>query len=583
VRRSDKNCLLRVTITRFVERVRTRTVPVRQPALVFPPTSVSTTLKTHATTRPTKHSLSLPIVNASISYIAVNMLISQDFFDETLLESQELFEYSDEQAVTETINELQTSQPSVKLDHLSLTHPELPKGVEDRKKQKEFVECLEQEDVLKAIDMLTTAAENDKKYLPSYASLVLQNRFLAPDSKLLTLFEKDEKDLELILKFTLAVLPDATTTHALARELKLQLAKPMEESWCTHFEQYPQLRIPLIKWARVCCDACESNKKTFTRSAIKSRYGGGKNGLNLLLESLPTELLRDGDESGTSMELATEICKLITILCKFQAAAESEPKDGETPTVSSAHANVKEFHKCGAVNALHLLAKKCTGGGKEDLLCELLSALRVLAIDNDIVQNMVAVGLLDTANASLLSNEKISSPLASATLGLLRNLCANDQIKTSICKQSLPSILHAMETHASHPLVQEHGLGILSAMALRQPNNATAICNANGTQYILTAMRMFPTKVPLQRQGALALRNIACRLSPENKQILLDAGAENVLKDCAARHQESIDEAYAALRDLGCSAVMYNMDENGNMQGTEMFGQVKSNFRAVYE
>jgi hypothetical protein len=140
-----------------------------------------------------------------------------------------------------------------------------------------------------------------------------------------------------------------------------------------------------------------------------------------------------------------------------------------------------------------------------------------------------------------------------------------------------------METHASHALVQEHGLGILAAMALRAPNNATAICNANGTQYILTAMRTFPTKVPLQRQGALALRNIACRLSPENKQIILDAGAENVLKDCAARHQESIDEAYAALRDLGCSAVMYNMDENGNMQGTEMFGQVKSNFRAVYE
>jgi hypothetical protein len=520
------------------------------------------------------------------------MLISQDFFDETLLESQELFEYSDEQAVTETINELQASQPSVKLDHLSLTHPESPKGVKDRKKLKEFVEYLEQEKWLGAIDMLNAAAENDKKYLPSYASLVLQNRCLAPDSKLLKMSNKgDCLDVQLFLTFTLAVLPDATTTHALARELKMQLAKYMEESWCTHFERHPHLRILLIKWARVCCDACESNKKSFTRSAIESRYGDGKNGLNLLVESLPTDLLRDvcdsssdGDEfDANKQQLATEICKLITILCKFQAAAESQPKDGETPTVSSAHANVKEFHKCGAVNALHLLAKKCTDGDKEDLLCELLSALRVLAIDNDIVQNMVAVGLLDTANASLLSNAKISSPLAAATLGLLRNLCANDQIKTSICKQSLPSILHAMETHASHALVQEHGLGILAAMALRQPNNATAICTANGTQYILTPMRTFPTKVPLQRQGALALRNIACRLSPENKQIILDAGAENVLKDCAARHQESIDEAYAALRDLGCSAVMHKMDENGNMQGTQMFGQVKSNFRAVYE
>jgi hypothetical protein len=201
-------------------------------------------LATHATTRRTKHSLSLPIVNASITCTALNMLISQDFFDETLLESQELFEYSDEQAVTETINELQASQPSVKLDHLSLTHPESPKGVKDRKKLKEFVEYLEQEKWLGAIDMLNAAAENDKKYLPSYASLVLQNRCLAPDSKLLKMSNKgDCLDVQLFLTFTLAVLPDATTTHALARELKMQLAKYMEESWCTHFEKFPHLRI----------------------------------------------------------------------------------------------------------------------------------------------------------------------------------------------------------------------------------------------------------------------------------------------------------------------------------------------------
>eukprot|EP00980_Cylindrotheca_fusiformis_P026443 scaffold16171_cov116-Cylindrotheca_fusiformis.AAC.5 len=397
------------------------------------------------------------------------------------------------------------------------------------------------------------------------------------------MFEKDEKDIELILQFTLALLPDASTTHPLARDLKLQLAKPMQESWCALFEQHSQLAIPLVKWARACCNACESNKKTFTQAAIKFRSENGKNGLSSLLDSLPTQIQLDGDDSDMNTELAIEICKLITVLCKYQAAAEIQPKDGEAPTVSSAHANVKEFHKCGAVNALHLLAKKATDGEKEELLCELLSALRGLAIDNDIVQNMVAVGLLDTANASLLSHETISPKLAAATLGLLRNLCANDEIKTSICKQSLPSILHVMETHVSQPLVQEHGLGILGAMALRQPNNATAICDANGAQFILMAMRSFPNKVPLQRQGALALRNIACRLSPENKQVLLDAGAENVLRDCAARHQESLDEAYAALRDLGCPAIIYKMDEHGNMQGTQLFGQVKSNFRAVYD
>ena len=514
------------------------------------------------------------------------MLISQDFFDETVMESQELFEYSDEQAVSETISELQTSNPSVRLDHLSLTHPDSSNGIEDRKKQKDFVECLSQEDLSTAIDILTTAAESDKKSLPSYASLVLQNGFFAPNSQLMSYFEKESPDVEKIVKFILAVLPNATTAHPLARELKLQLGKQLEE-WSSLYDKHQELYIPLLEWAYVCCNAVEDNKKTFVQSAIKFRCKDGqqKNGLDLLLASLPAELGKTDDDETfkTDMQRSLDVCKLITVLGKFQASAEPQPKDGEAPTVSSAHANVKELHRCGAVNSLHSLAKKCTDGDKEDLLCELLNSLRVLAIDNDIVQNMVAVGLLDTANASLLSNETISSPLAAATLGLVRNLCANDEIKTSICKQSLPSILHVMETHASHSLVQEHGLGILAAMALRQPNNATAICNANGAHHILTAMRTFPVKVTVQRQGALALRNMACRLPEESKQVLLDAGAENVLKDIASMHQESIDEAYAALRDLGCSAVMYKVDENGNMQGTQMFGSVKSNFRAVYD
>mmetsp|Transcript_12608 Transcript_12608/g.30111 ORF Transcript_12608/g.30111 Transcript_12608/m.30111 type:complete len:512 (+) Transcript_12608:103-1638(+) len=511
------------------------------------------------------------------------MLISQDFFDETLVESQELFEYSNEQAVTETINELKTSNPSVRLDHLSLTHPESQEGIDSRTKQKDFVEYLRREDVSAAINMLTTAIRAERKTLPTYTSLVLQNRFLAPDSKILLMFEQSEQELDTVLQFVSAILPDVTTNHPLATELKLQLAKPLEESWCSSFEKYPSLSTPLVKWARICCNACESNKKTLVRSAIEYRSRGGQSGLKLLLESLPKEVPNAENQQAAGEQFISEVCKLINIVCKFQAAAEAQPKDGETPTVSSAHANVKEFHKAGAVNVLHLLAKKCTDGDKEDLLCAILSALRVLAIDNDIVQNMVAVGLLDTANASLLSNEAISAPLAAATLGLLRNLCANDEIKTTICKKSLPSILHAMETHSSNSLVQEHGLGIIASMALRQPNNAKAICEANGAQFILSAMRAFPTKVPLQRQGALALRNMASRLPPESKQELLDAGAENILRDCAARHQASIDEAYAALRDLGCSAVMYKMDEHGNMQGTQMFGKVKSNFRAEYD
>lgn len=529
-------------------------------------------------------------------------MISQDLFDETLLESQELFEYSDDQAVQETISELQSGKATVRLDHLSLSHPNSPKGKADREKQKEFVRYLHDQNLPAATDLLTFAADEDSTSLPVYLSLILKHGFLAAsgdgsssEQQLLTLLEKNEDDIERLVCFILSLLPDTITFHPLARDIKLLLLNPLKESWCTLYRNNVSLRVLLVKFARVCCNACEANKKTFVQACISFRYDTDKNGLHLLLESLPKAIASNSNDLTTDRIMTREVCKLLTIIGKFQASAEPHPKDGDAPLVSSAHANVKELHRCGAVRKLQMLAKQCTGTHNEDsndmeeLLCDLLSALRVMAIDNDIVQTMVAVGILETADASLLVNSEtgatttISAPLAGATLGLLRNLCANDEIKTNICKKSVSPILHVMEVHATNHTVQEHGCGIFAAMALRQPNNAMTIVQANGINHILAAMRAFPTKVPLQRQGCLALRNISSRLPADLKQEVLDAGAENVLKGIAGVHQGSIEEAYAALRDLGITAVMYKVDESGKPQGTQVFGAVKSNFRAEYD
>jgi hypothetical protein len=46
---------------------------------------------------------------------------------------------------------------------------------------------------------------------------------------------------------------------------------------------------------------------------------------------------------------------------------------------------------------------------------------------------MVAVSILGTVNASFLVHDDISAPLAAASLGLIHNLCANDEIESSIC------------------------------------------------------------------------------------------------------------------------------------------------------
>jgi hypothetical protein len=564
------------------------------------------------------------------------MMISQELFDETLVESQEVFDYDDnDEAVRETISELQSQNKESRLDHLSLTHPDSEQGKKDRENQRNFVEALESEDLSLAMAIVINANaatksedNNSPKATIIFASLVLQHGFLQLRSKLMQRLdepedgvstEEHELKMDEMIQFLLAMLSERAATsavqqHPLIRELKLQLGRTLlQERWFPMFDKYPLLRLALISLARVCCNGCEANKKTLVQAGIRYQATTTEStitsGIGLWMECLPSDL------NSTSNELmAKELCQLFSVLGKFQAGAEPAPQSSnQAPLVSSAHANVKEFYKCGAVHRLHQLAYQSLEthptmserkvAEREALLCQVLSALRVMAIDNDIVQNMVAVGILETLNTSGVSKNEggvvegntsgsrndltmlVHQPnTAAATLGLLRNLCANDEIKTTLCRQSLASILQAMELHSSNAVVQEHGCGILAAMSLRSPNNAAMICHAtNGAEPILKAMKAFPNKVPLQRQACLALRNIAVRSSPDEKRMLLDAGSEFVLREIAGRHQDSIDEAYAALRDLGCAAVKYSVDETGQAKGTQLFGTVQSNFRPVYD
>jgi hypothetical protein len=256
-----------------------------------------------------------------------------------------------------------------------------------------------------------------------------------------------------------------------------------------------------------------------------------------------------------------------------------------------------------------------------------LTALRVLAVNDDIIQTMVALGVLPVVTKALeLSCKEITvstaseqstlrkSRLASASLGLLRNLCGNDEIKTNLCLGSsdqtsafatpsaLPYLILAMQLYPTAATLQEHACGALAAMALRKPANANAIIDQGGPRFILTAMKRHDMIASVQRQGALAVRNLVSRLlreCPEDgekgkeernaiRDSFLELGAEDILRNVAGRHQGSVDEAYAALRDLGCkvSLIKFNGDkqQQGQVQRTMMFGEKhNANFRPVYD
>ena len=634
-------------------------------------------------------------------------MISQNLFDETLLENQDVFEYTDEEAVKETIDEFLQQQQSQsqssqlnhsqhhRFEHISLTHPSSVEGKRDRDIQNRFVESLDAASpniaaatsILRELQQQPTDSapktddantddcggisnnNNNRTRLLSLWFLILQNKLW---SKLAENYNatnaENNSNTTLLIEFFVTLFPDSSLSlHPLARDLKRAIAPfwfenhqgsnkeekdggASNSTWFRIFENSldvinndNKVAFSLAQLARNLCNGCEDNKKSFVKaSLLRCRQRDDRNGLGLLMDCLGESSSAPPSPSSASVR---EICRLIAVLSKFQPLAEpsesactpEEPQTGGAPVVSSAHANVKEFHRTGAVPRLHRISRESLQGLKktqeknitahqnQELLCESLAALRAMAIDNDIVQNMIALGILDTVRDALdvivqvaISTQDESSSsklgLATATLGLVRNLSANDEVKTTICKSSLPSILQVMQhylnddkksslllsqessksPHSSrrtkgHAILQEHACGILAAMALRQPQNAHAIVEEGGHVLIFQAMRAFPDKVTLQRQGCLAVRNIASRLArqsyDEDKIKLLDAGAEDVLQNIAGKHPASAEEAYAALRDLGCDPQMFQLDKYGNTTRsmTEAFGSVKSNFRPVYE
>ena len=732
-------------------------------------------------------------------------MISQNLFDETLLENQDVFEYTDDQAVKETIDEF--FQQKQRLEHISLTHPSSSKGKRDRELQRRFVNSLVVENNIDVATLILKGLQQNQQQQQQQQSPITQERQDNEKDKIIDEEKEEEEEINngnndddgdgeeknnnqriilslwhlllhnniwtklidsvavavandnnndndnavsllsttsALIDFVVALFPDSSLSlHPLAHDLKKIISpfwfeennrnrnvdvdndndettktsvcyRLLEESIAAaptpttiidnNNNNNNNLPLSLVQMARILCNGCEDNKKSFVKAGIeRCQQIDNKTGLELLVDCLGDGNNIDfGDgtssississsELSSSFLLARETCRLFAVLSKYQPLAEPiEPsaKPGAAPLVSSAHANVKEFHKTGVLPRLHKIAKGClqqlrqnnadTNNDvdvvvvpvnetaddndnddvdrnyihhRQELLCESLSALRTMAIDNDIVQNMIALGILDTVRnslevvvqvatamtssssstsssadttvpSSLLILPSSSLALATATLGLVRNLCANDEVKTTICKSSLPCILQVMQHFLdddkgvpesqqvqqqqnkgeqiaqsnntvkesrrtkSHAILEEHACGILAAMALRQPQNAHAIVEGDGHVLIFQAMRAFPFKVTLQRQACLAVRNIASRLESDvDKTKLLDAGAEDVLLSIAGSHPASSEEAYAALRDLGLTPDIFKLDEYGKAtrSTTESFGTVKSNFRPIYE
>ena len=527
--------------------------------------------------------------------------ISQEYFDELCLENRDDFELSEDEALQETIQQLSLGGQPLP-SHLILTFPTSQEGMREREVNTQIKSCVErikkaEEDVESLTDALHTLynlLNEERQGSPRVARFVVYGGFQA----CMDVMRKQMRDQSARLCPLLLLILQTEQTSPRASngldDLQHSFLRTWP-SWLTALETESSSAVAnwkvdrlnhLLQLANYGVKQSEPNKKAFMATKSTNSLKTSPAILLATLDKLST-CSPDGQEDIHHL-VGEPLCRLIATVCTYDDFRMAQG----APTVSSAHANVRSFHQENGVVriARYLQEKKETSA---------ILALRSLAIHDEIVQAMVAVGVLDTSSALLRrllkekvegSDTEVTLEALTAVIGLFRNVSANDEIKSKLCvgdKSVVLLIVRAMEAYPEAAKLQEHACATFAAMALRSPRNAEYLVKQNDvTTWIVRAMHKHPSRTTVQRQGCLALRNLASR-SADLQPIIIQAGAAQALKDIAAKHVSCQDEVYAALRDLGQPASMLRVEQDSSgqliLKQTEMFGNCKSNFRPVFD
>jgi hypothetical protein len=531
--------------------------------------------------------------------------VSQETWDDLVRENANCFDLSHDDAVTETLEQLVQQQQGNVLIMLRHVSTQANEGVRQRIQQ--FQSALQSlntipsnDDVFESLaivqSFLNTTGHDDVSYPHLFVmeqgwsvlwNLWSRHRGNAVVSEVKQLLRVGASVLRTWLVVTGATMSSgpplvadtavvvkcpqdpllSAERHWLRRQFQQQVpAGPLSTVWLATFQQCND-QIDLLWWLYASLYQNETAKKEWMR-----------------LEELPKLLVKslDPPTEPNDDERILLVTRIVITLCTYEENQENDV------VVSSAHSHVQRLVQARAVEALHaLLLQYSPVTGSLDVVTGVLGALRSLAIQDVVVQKMAADGVLETTRQVLQQMENDQAailPLATATVGLWRNVCANDAVKTRLCSTVVPILLPLLTKFPLAASLQEHALAMFGAMALRVPNNAAFLVEAGVVPLILAAIYSHPHRATLQRQAALCARNLASR-SPQLRPGLRASGLDVALRKVAARHVACQDEVYAALRDLEAQGnlLLLTVNDANKLQAPATFGQRNSNFRPVYD
>ncbi|XP_017781091.1 PREDICTED: armadillo repeat-containing protein 6 homolog [Nicrophorus vespilloides] len=154
---------------------------------------------------------------------------------------------------------------------------------------------------------------------------------------------------------------------------------------------------------------------------------------------------------------------------------------------------------------------------------------------------------------STLSQFSNSDKLSKQCLKVLKALAGNDELKSKIIKSgAAPLIINALNKHKVNQQTAILGLGCISALTLRCPENSEALFKCGAPNTIVSIMELHPDNEQVQKNASWAIRNMVSRSRHQNKQFI-ELGVEQLLHKALKKCKKSEYDIKAALRDLECS------------------------------
>ncbi|CAH1392784.1 unnamed protein product [Nezara viridula] len=431
-------------------------------------------------------------------------VISQEVFNETVIENKELLELNVEEAILETVQQF-------KAQDVDLTNI-----VKDP-----FILDDENPVVLMVKKLQSTNNENEINSCVNELQMLcergIEYKLLCGKEQVFTvLIDKLFLDIPMQLKQNIlqffTVFLDGYPDILDKRSCNLFL---------NMLESNPELLKIIVRLINITCLKHEHNRQMYVENNIISCINNlisnkpSSEVLSCVLNIIPA-LTRDDDIRSEVSKMYMHACSLsndlLKPLCRLLKAEEIE----------------------------------------EDLVESLLNALSSIVVNNDHCITVDSEGCVPVV-LNLIKKHSQNKKILVKCFTFLFVLAGNDDICNKLMKLDVASELSfAMNNYVNLKSITLAALKLTSRLCLRKPNHGQIFFQIDFPTYVIQAMKVFEKDGSVQVAGCWCIRNMTCR-NHEFRKNFLNLGAEEIINKILSDFKQYEQDAKFALIELGCS------------------------------